>query len=80
MGGLRGSALSAALLVGMATFTWTALLDERARSSVKNATSSTINLLDHLIGLYMSDGREQSPIDDEQNRQWVRQQWKDIGY
>lgn len=80
MGGLRGSALSAALLVGAATFTWTALLDERARTSVRNATKATVDLLDHLIGLYMSDGREPSPIDDEQNRQWVRQQWKDTGY
>lgn len=80
MGGMKGSALSAALIVGAVTFTWSALLDERARTSVKRAAMSTVSLLDHLMGLYMSDGREQSPIDDEQNRLWVQQQWKDIGY
>ena len=56
------------------------MLNERARTSVKQAARETGGLLNHFINLYMTGGVEESEIDDEQNRAWVRQQWKDAGY
>lgn len=80
MGRVRGVALSAAVLAGTISLTWSGLLNERARTSVKKAAGAMGGLLNHLINLYMTGGVEESEIDDEQNRAWVRQQWKDAGY
>lgn len=80
MGRVRGVALSAAVLAGTISLTWSGLLNERARTSVKQAARGTGGLLNHFINLYMTGGVEESEIDDEQNRTWVRQQWKDAGY
>lgn len=80
MGRVKGIALSAAVIAGAIGFTWSGLLNERARTSVKQAAGAAAGLLNHLINLYMSGGVEESEIDDEQNRAWVRQQWKDAGY
>ncbi len=80
MGRVRQATLSAALLAGAISITWRGLLNERARSSVKQAAGETGGLLNHFINLYMTGGIEESEIDDEQNRTWVRQQWKDAGY
>lgn len=80
MGRIRRVALSAAFLAGAISFIWSGLLNERARTSVKQAAGATGGLLNRLITLYMTSGVEESEIDDEQNRAWVRQQWKDAGY
>ena len=80
MGRVRQATLSAALLAGAISITWRGLLNERARSSVKQAAGETGGLLNHFINLYMTGGIEESEFDDEQNRTWVRQQWKDAGY
>ncbi len=80
MGRVKGVALSVAVIAGAIGFTWSGLLSERARTSVKQAAGAAGGLLNHLINLYMSGGIEESEIDDEQNRAWVRQQWKDAGY
>lgn len=80
MGRVRRTTLSAAFLAGAISITWRGLLNERARTSVKQAAGAAGGLLNHLINLYMSGGIEDSEIDDEQNRAWVRQQWKDAGY
>lgn len=80
MGRVRRATLSAAFLAGAISITWRGLLNERARTSVKQAARETGGLLNHFINLYMTGGVEESEIDDEQNRTWVRQQWKDAGY
>ena len=63
------------------TMLWNVLRDARARSSVKRAAQVTKSLASQALSVYMDP---MAGFDTEEaakyNRQWVEQQWRNIGY
>lgn len=75
------SLCSAALFGAAAAFVWTALLDDRAKDSVKRAGQKTAQLANHMVGTYMENG--QGAVDENlvtQNQEWIKEQWRQAGF
>lgn len=83
MGKIKRAFVSAALMGGAAAFVWTNLLNEQAKTSLKNAANNTAGLATHLLEEYMGETNSSSEANKEaarQNQLWVEQQWKQAGY
>lgn len=60
---------------------WEVLLDERARDSVRQARRVTSDLALYLLRDYMEPTSQYSSEQAaRENREWVDQQWKNIGF
>ena len=75
--------LSAALVSLFGSLTWNVLLNEQARTSVKQAGSQLSRLGMRILDVYMEPhgtSLEEERSAAESNRDWVEWQWKKVGY
>lgn len=80
MAGVKAYLRSTVILLGLGTFAWNALLDEKARDSVRRAASKTSALMRSLARAYVGAEEEDDVEATRRNQAWVAQQWKKIGY
>lgn len=75
--------LSAGLVTSASLLIWNVLLDERARTNVKTASTKVIGLVGTLAEKYMNpcgSNREENSEASKRNRDWVAWQWKQAGF
>lgn len=75
--------LSATLVSLVGSLAWNVLLNEKARTSVKQAGSQVSRLGMRVLDVYMEPhgtSREEERSAAESNRDWVEWQWEKIGY